>query len=166
MQFKVCISVKLWFFHFRIWKKITIDCLQKKPHLFRETALWAVLMTVVGAKRLAVDISFTSVFLFINNSGMNRDVGAINGLASSSVAVARSVTMWAVGYRGFWKFCIYHPLQLWFSVTNSCSASLLPHKIGYTEISLMQNYNMASPKQKKIDSLPAFIYLTCFGKRN
>ena len=55
----------------------------------RPLELWATLLVIILPMKVAVSCSFTATALFINNSALPEQAGAVNGIAMTATAIGR-----------------------------------------------------------------------------
>ncbi|KAL6072749.1 MFS domain-containing protein [Balamuthia mandrillaris] len=65
--------------------------------------IWIAVLLVICARSISTALAFTSIMLLINNSATRKDLGAVNGLAQTGVALSRAISPATTGMLFSWS---------------------------------------------------------------
>jgi hypothetical protein len=110
------------------------------------TLAWAALQGLISLQQQLDGLSFTAVFIMVNNSCPSASLGAVNGMAQSLSALARAVGPALAG--AVWSASIDPALAAWFPLGHATLFVLLG-SIGLLDLGL--SYLVPSDIQQSVD---------------
>ncbi|KAJ3223538.1 hypothetical protein HDU81_009132 [Chytriomyces hyalinus] len=86
------------------------------PSLQNSTLIWFIVMTNLAMRQFCNVLCFTSIFIIINNSATDGNLGIVNGVAQTSAAFVRSIGPVLGGIMWAWSITngMAFPFNYWF----------------------------------------------------